>query len=326
MTGWRTRCSLSNLKARSALYTQIRAFFVARDVLEVETPLLSISTATDPQLESIQAQVKIHLGLEPQPYYLQTSPEFPMKRLLASGSGPIYQICKTFRNGETGRKHNPEFTMLEWYRPGFELEDLMQELELLTTEILGATLKTTEAERLSYRDAFLRYVGFDPFTITSGELVLLASQLAGYYGPEMSRDDYLNLILSICIEPKLGLDRPCFLYEYPPSQASLAQVSLSAQGEPVAQRFELYIQGMELANGYFELTDSNEQAKRFAQDNQERSLIDLPVIPPDEYLIAAMEHGLPPCSGVAVGLDRMLMLKVGASSIEEVLSFSITQA
>jgi len=322
MGTWRASCSQSNLKARAALYTLIRTFFVARDVLEVETPLLSVSTATDPQLESIQAQVKTHIGLEAKPYYLQTSPEFPMKRLLASGSGAIYQICKTFRNGETGRKHNPEFTMLEWYRPGFSLEDLMLELELLTSEILG----TTKAERLSYRDAFLHYVDIDPFEISDEQLAMRAQALAAYYGPKMSRDDYLNLILSICIEPNLGADRPCFLYEYPPSQASLAKVSLSSAGVPVAQRFELYIQGMELANGYFELTDSGEQAKRFAQDNHERSQSDLPTIPPDEYLIAAMKHGLPACSGVAVGLDRMLMLKVGAKSIEDVLSFSIVRA
>jgi len=319
MSAWRASCSQSNLKARAALYTQIRAFFVARDVLEVETPLLSVSTATDPQLESIQAQVKTHIGREEKPYYLQTSPEFPMKRLLASGSGAIY---KTFRNGETGRKHNPEFTMLEWYRPGFSLEDLMLELELLTTEILGAA----KAERLSYRDAFLRYVDIDPFKISDNKLALRAQELTEYYGPKMSRDDYLNLILSICIEPNLGVERPLFLYEYPPSQASLAQVSLSSQGDSVAQRFELYIQGIELANGYFELTDPDEQAKRFVQDNLERSQIDLPEIPPDEHLIAAMTHGLPACSGVAVGLDRMLMLKVGAESIDEVLSFPITRA
>jgi len=322
MNTWRASCSQSNLKARAALYALIRAFFVARDVLEVETPLLSASTATDPHLESIQALVKIHIGLEEKPYYLQTSPEFPMKRLLASGSGAIYQICKTFRNGETGRKHNPEFTMLEWYRPGFALEDLMQELEQLTTKILG----TAEAERLSYRDAFLRYVNIDPFTIRNDDLAARALALTDYHGPEMSRDDYLNLILSICIEPNLGINRPCFLYEYPPSQASLAQVSVSSLGIPIAQRFELYIQGMELANGYFELTDSDEQAKRFAQDNLERSQMDLPIIPPDEHLIAAMKHGLPACSGVAVGLDRILMLKVGASTIEDVLAFPIARA
>jgi len=322
MSTWRASCSQANLKARAALYAQVRAFFVARHVLEVETPLLSVSTATDPQLESIQAQVKIHVGLEAKPYYLQTSPEFPMKRLLASGSGAIYQICKTFRNGETGRKHNPEFTMLEWYRPGFSLEDLMQELEQLTTQILG----TAEAERLSYRDAFLHYVNIDPFNVKDAELALRAQTLADYHGPEMSRDDNLNLILSICIEPNLGIDRPCFLYEYPPSQASLAKVNLSSAGVPVAQRFELYIQGMELANGYFELTDADEQAKRFAQDNCERSQIDLPTIPPDEHLVAAMKHGLPACSGVAVGLDRMLMLKVDAKSIEDVLTFPITRA
>ena len=322
MNTWRVSCSLENLKARTALYQLIRAFFDARDVLEVETPLLSISTATDPQLESIGASVKTHLGHQDSPYYLQTSPEFPMKRLLASGSGAIYQICKTFRNGETGRKHNPEFTMLEWYRPGFTLDCLMQELECLVTEILS----TSEAERLSYREAFLNYVQIDPFTISDDALALKARQLADYDGPEISRDDYLNLILGICIEPNLGVDRPCFLYEYPPSQASLAQVSVSSDGNLVAQRFELYIQGMELANGYFELTDAEEQAKRFAQDNLERRQLNLPEIPPDKYLLAAMRHGLPVCSGVAVGLDRLLMLKVGESAIEKVLSFPITRA
>ena len=198
----------------------------------------------------------------------------------------------------------------------------MQELEQLTTEILGSGV----AERLSYRDAFLRYVNIDPFHITDDELAIKAQALADYHGSKMSRDDYLNLILSICIEPKLGVDKPCFLYEYPPSQASLAQVNVSSDGIPVAQRFELYIQGMELANGYFELTDPDEQAKRFKQDNLERRQMGFSEIPPDEHLIAAMKHGLPACSGVAVGLDRMLMLKVGAKSIEEVLSFPITRA
>lgn len=322
MDAWRTTCSLTTLKARSALYALIRAFFVAREVLEVETPLLSVSTATDPQLESIQAQVKLNIGQASRHYYLQTSPEFPMKRMLASGSGPIFQICKTFRNGETGRKHNPEFTMLEWYRPGFELNDLMQELDQLTFDILG----TEKAERLSYRDAFLRFVKIDPFSVTDNELAMSAQKLTDYHGPALSRDDNLNLILSICIEPNLGMNRPCFLYDYPPSQASLAKVAVSVQGNDVAQRFELYIQGMELANGYFELTDADEQIKRFDADNCERHQLGLPAIPPDEHLIAAMKSGLPACSGVAVGLDRMLMLKVGASKIEEVLSFPITCA
>ena len=322
MTKWRASCSQSNLKARAELYALIRAFFVARKVLEVETPILSTSTATDPQLESISASVRKNIASEAEPYYLHTSPEFPMKRLLASGSGAIYQICKTFRNGESGRKHNPEFSMLEWYRPGFSLSDLMQELELLMNDVLGAA----SAERLTYRDAFLRYVGIDPFEIAGDLLAIKARDLAEYAGPEMSRDDNLNLILSMCIEPYLGVEQPCFLCEYPPSQASLAQICLSSAEHQVAQRFELYINGMELANGYYELTDVQEQSKRFKQDNQERCLVDLPAIPPDENLIAAMAHGLPACSGVAVGLDRVLMLKVGAQSIDEVLTFPIDRA
>jgi len=322
MTGWRATCSQSNLKARAELYAQVRAFFFARDVLEVETPLLSVATATDPQLESISALVRTTMGAAAENFYLHTSPEFPMKRLLASGSGAIYQICKTFRNGESGRKHNPEFTMLEWYRPGFSLADLMQELESLMSQILSPI----SAERLSYRDAFLRYVQVDPFEISDEKLALKAKALAAYDGPDMSRDDYLNLILSICIEPYLGLGRACFLYEYPPSQASLAQVSLSATGHLVAQRFELYIQGMELANGYYELTDAQEQARRFEQDNCERQALNLPTVPPDENLLAAMQSGLPACAGLALGLDRVLMLKTGASSIDDVLSFPIAKA
>ncbi len=322
MTMWRASCSLSNLKARAELYALIRAFFVARKVLEVETPILSTSTATDPQLESISASVRKNMGSEAEPYFLHTSPEFPMKRLLASGSGAIYQICKTFRNGESGRKHNPEFSMLEWYRPGFSLSELMQELELLMSDALG----TNSAENLSYRDAFLRYVDIDPFEITDELLAIKARELAEYAGPKLSRDDNLNLILSICIEPFLGAENPCFLCEYPPSQASLAQICLSSAGHLVAQRFELYINGMELANGYYELTDAQEQSKRFDQDNQERCLAGLPAIPPDENLVAAMAHGLPACSGVAVGLDRVLMLKVGVQSIDEVLTFPISRA
>jgi len=333
---WQPSCSIEKLKARAELYAQVRAFFYRRKVLEVETPLLSISTATDPHLESICAQVKIQMDQTAQNYFLHTSPEFPMKRLLASGSGPIYQICKTFRNGETGARHNPEFTMLEWYRPGFSLDDLMSEVESLIYETLAPKFTLSHRiEKLTYRESFQRYLSIDPFEIADADLAHHARKLTGYAGPDMARDDYLNLLLSICIEPQLGkaADKgnknqlnPVFLYEYPPSQASLAQVSISKEGIFVAQRFELYIDGLELANGYFELTDPKEQVHRFENDNIERLNLGLPKIPMDNNLITALEAGLPACAGVALGLDRLLMVKEQAQSISEVLAFPIDRA
>jgi len=332
---WQPSCSIEKLKARAEFYAQIRAFFYKRNVLEVETPLLSISTATDPHLESICALVKTQMDQVEQNYFLHTSPEFPMKRLLASGSGSIYQICKTFRNGETGSRHNPEFTMLEWYRPGFSLDDLMSEVESLIYETLAPKFTLSRGiEKLTYRESFLRYLSIDPFEIADADLEIKARELTAYAGPDMVRDDYLNLLLSICIEPQLGKitsDKknhlsPVFLYEYPPSQASLAQVSISKEGISVAQRFELYIDGLELANGYFELTDPKEQVNRFEQDNAERRHLNLPEIPFDINLISALKKGLPACAGVALGLDRLLMVRERAQSISEVLAFPIERA
>lgn len=331
---WKPSCSLEAIKARAEVYASIRAFFYAREVLEVETPMLSQSTASDPFLDSIPAQVAISNGLSAQAYYLQTSPEFPMKRLLASGSGAIYQLCKTFRNAETGQRHNPEFTMLEWYRPGFDMNQLMLEVGDLVATVLNVSLKNPH--RLSYRDAFLRYLGVDPFLISDAELIQLAEEKTGYEESEeggscSNRDDYLNLLLSICIEPNLGKSdgdkiEPVFLYGYPPSQASLAKLKQDEFGQEVAERFELYINGLEIANGYFELTDAQEQRRRFEHDNKQRETLNLPVIPLDENLLAALSEGMPDCSGVALGVDRLLMIKLNAQSIEEVLSFPITRA
>jgi len=319
---WQPSCSLSALKARAELYALIRDFFAQRGVLEVETPLLSRSSASDPHLESIMASVRYQMSSEFSQCYLHTSPEFPMKRLLASGSGPIYQVCKTFRNGETGRRHNPEFSMLEWYRPGFRLSELMSEVKALITLVLGSD----KYQSLTYRNAFLQYLGIDPFEVTIEDLEVSARKLAAYEGPSLERDDYLNMLLSVGIEPHLGKEQPVFLSEYPASQASLAQTCISESGHHVAQRFELYFQGIELANGYFELTDADEQLKRFEQDNLARRNLQLPVIPPDENLVSALKHGLPSSSGVALGLDRLLMIKLGASSISEVLAFPIDRA
>jgi len=315
------------LKSRAELYSQIRAFFCARQVIEVETPLLSVSTATDPQLESVTANLSTGFGQPSQPYFLHTSPEFPMKRLLAAGSGAIYQICKTFRNGESSPRHNPEFSMLEWYRPGFSLQQLMTDV----TELISTVLAPVEITRLSYQNAFRHYLEIDPFDIDDISLAKLATSLTDYQGPEMARDDYLNLLLCVCIEPHLGADKdgqlnPIFLYDYPPSQASLANVYQNEGGIKVAQRFELYIRGLELANGYYELTDEAEHRRRFKEDNDAREEQSLPMIPVDQNFLAALEVGLPNCSGVALGLDRLLMVKENAKTIADVLAFPIDRA
>tara|TARA_R110001592_G_scaffold7032_3_gene39486 strand:+ start:22912 stop:23880 length:969 start_codon:yes stop_codon:yes gene_type:complete len=322
------------MKARAEVYASIRAFFYARNVLEVETPLLSQATASDPFLESIQAKLSVSSGRPFQSYFLHTSPEFPMKRLLAAGCGSIYQLCKTFRNAETGHRHNPEFTMLEWYRPGLDMEQLIVEVEALVACALNISPKPPD--KLSYRDAFVKFLDIDPFLASDAELIDLAKDKTGYSDSEVdstcsNRDDYLNLLLSICIEPFLGKNEkeelaPVFLYAYPPSQASLAKLKKDEFGQEIAERFELYINGLEIANGYFELTDAEEQRRRFAKDNEQRKRLGLPVIPLDENLLAALSQGMPDCSGVALGLDRLLMIKLNVSSIEEVISFPIDRA
>lgn len=331
---WQPSCSLEAVKTRAEVYALVRDFFYQRQVLEVETPLLSRSTATDPYLESIPASVSISRGLPACQYYLHTSPEFPMKRLLASGSGAIYQLCKTFRNTETGLRHNPEFTMLEWYRPGFDMAQLMLEVNALLKVVLSFPQQALI--KLSYREAFQQYLGIDPFLASDAQLISLAEEKAGYLTQNQSnttdsRDDYLNVLLSICIEPFLGQSengevKPVFLYAYPPSQASLAKLTQDEFGQEVAERFEVYIKGLEIANGYFELTDSKEQRIRFESDNAQRLALNLPPIPIDENLLSALHKGMPECSGVALGMDRLLMIKMNAKSIEEVISFPVTRA
>lgn len=331
---WKPSCSLEAIKTRAEVYSLVRDFFYRRHVIEVETPLLSRSTATDPFLDSIPASVNILHGLPAESYYLHTSPEFPMKRLLAAGSGAIYQICKTFRNSETGHKHNPEFTMLEWYRPGFDLTQLMHEVN----ELLGLVLDLPQQTpiKLSYREAFQQFLDIDPYLATDEQLICLAEEKAGYivqeqHDSQFNRDEYLNVLLSVCIEPFLGKSenqeiKPVFLYAYPPSQASLAKLTLDTFGQEVAERFEVYINGLEIANGYFELTDAEEQRCRFESDNEQRVALSLSTIPIDNNLLSALKAGLPLCSGVALGMDRLLMVKQNVKSIEEVLSFPINRA
>ncbi|HFC53085.1 MAG TPA: EF-P lysine aminoacylase GenX [Gammaproteobacteria bacterium] len=321
---WRPAASLRVLRRRAAMLAEVRAFFAARRVLEVETPLLSAAAASDPAVESFvtcYAGPGVASGCS---MYLNGSPEFAMKRLLAAGSGPIYQICKAFRQGEAGRHHNPEFTLLEWYRPGFDHRLLMDEVEELLRVLLP---DLGGGERLSYREAFRRHAGIDPLTAEEQELAKCAAShgLGGVAGPDgMGVDGWLDLLMSHLVQPRLGREGPCFLFDYPASQAALARIRPGTP--PVAERFELFLRGVELANGFHELLDHEEQRRRFDADLQRRARAGQPLPPLDRNLLAALSHGLPSCSGVALGLDRVLMLMCGAEEIGEVLAFPIGRA
>lgn len=314
---WRPSAELTTLQERARILAGVRAFFAGRGVWEVETPILSRAAVSDPQLDSFATRFVGPGHAAGLPLYLHTSPEYAMKRLLAAGSGPIYQICKVFRQGEAGRRHNPEFTMLEWYRPGWDHHRLMDEVEALIAPLLGLT---TPARRLDYREAFLEYAQLDPLEADILALRTCAERL-GCGGIELgeSRDHWLDLILSHHIEPQLGRDGLCFLQHYPASQAALAR--LSPRDPRVAERFELYYRGIELANGFHELSDAAEQARRFDTDLATRESMGLEPVIIDKALLAALAHGLPDCAGVALGLDRLIMLALGAESISEVLAF-----
>ncbi len=314
-TRWQPAASPDLLQARARLNRTIRAFFDARGVYEVETPLLSHTIGTDPNLHSVAAAYQAHPQAPLQTLYLQTSPEFAMKRLLAAGSGPIYQLCKAVRNGERGAKHNPEFTMLEWYRPGFSLTQLMDEVEALVVAVLGPVT----CERVTYGELFQRHLGVDPHAATGEQLQEVVQRHIELHQSERHRDTLLELLYGHVIEP--ALQTPTLIRDYPASQAALARIATDAQGQEIALRFELVIKGMEIANGYDELSDAAEQQKRFNADQALRRQRGLPEYPADQRLLAALRHGLPACAGVALGVDRLLMLQTGARNIGDVLSF-----
>jgi lysyl-tRNA synthetase class 2 len=290
----------------------------------VETPILSTAGTTDPQLDSFITAYRGPGSSHTQALYLHTSPEFPMKRLLAMGSGCIYQITKVFRNGEVGRFHNPEFTLLEWYRLGFDHHRLMDEVEELATALLYKRLKLKASERLSYSEVFQRYLGLDPHRTCVPELAACV-RFQGLTPPAgMPPDDpnpWLDLLLSHRIGPQLGQGKLTFVYDYPASQAALARVNNA--GPPLAERFELYLKGIELANGFHELGDTQEQRDRFDRDNHIRTTHGLPLVPIDENLLAALAAGLPDCAGVALGFDRLLMIAADKPSLAEVIAFPI---
>jgi elongation factor P--(R)-beta-lysine ligase len=304
---------VGRLRARATLLAQIRGFFAANDILEVDTPLLCSSGVTDPSIEPLLVERGDSLN---HPRYLQTSPEYAMKRLLAQGSGAIYQIARAFRDGEAGARHNPEFTLLEWYRPGFDHHQLMAEVAELVTHCLGER----RLLKYSYRQLFQDLLGVDPFTASLAELEAVARRHIDTGALGGDRDVWLDLLMSHLIEPQLVGADSGFVYDYPASQAALARV-VEVDGVLVGQRFELYVDGLELANGYFELTEPVEQRRRFELDNLRRREFGQPERPLDEFFLAALEAGLPSCSGVALGVDRLLMLAMGVADIREVLAF-----
>lgn len=312
---WQPSASLARLHKRAQLLAEIRAFFAQRALLEVDVPVLAASTVTDPHLQSIPAQV----GGEQQ--FLQTSPEFYMKRLLAAGSGACFYLGKVFRQDEDGRRHRPEFTLLEWYRPGFDDLALRGEVLELVSSLARLMSQSVPHRQISYAAVFAEYLDIDPHTATGEELAELARSTLDLHQPDMDADKstWLDLLFSHCIEPHL--DNIVLVYDYPECQCALARIAPNEKGQAVAKRFELFWNGMELANGYWELTDAKEQAARFAADNCTRQGMGLPVITPDAKLLAALEGGLPDCAGVALGVDRLLMCLVGASHIDEVVPF-----
>lgn len=299
----------SSLQLRAKILAKIRQFFAERNVLEVETPLLCSTTATDPHIHSFSVASK---------RYLQTSPEFCMKRLLAAGSGSIYQICKAFRREEVGRQHNPEFTLLEWYRIGFDHQQLMIEVD----ELLQTILQASSAEKITYGKLFEKYLQINPHKVSVQELKNCAQKMQLKLSNEniTDRDAWLQLLMTHFIEPQLGNEKPLFIYDFPATQAALSKIR--HEEIPVAERFEVYVNGIELANGYHELIDAKEQQARFIADQKRRQELGYENVPIDKYLLAALEESFPNCAGVALGVDRLIMLAGKSHSIHSTLSFS----
>jgi lysyl-tRNA synthetase class 2 len=315
--------SWENLRLRAELLRRLRDFFYAQGFLEVETPVLSSDTVVDRHLDPFYTEIPLGPGKPPRSMWLQTSPEFAMKRLLAAGAKAIYQISRVFRQGERGPLHNPEFTMVEWYRAG----DGMAEGMRFTSDLAETMLGRGPARQVSYRDAFIEHAGVDPLSSDTANLIA-AVRKQGIQPPASlvsdDRDGWLDLLLVERVQPYLGLDCPVLLYDYPASQAALSRIR--NDDPPVAERFELYVSGIELANGYHELLDAGELMRRNRENNQYRIAEGKPILPEQSRLLAAMESGLPPAVGVALGFDRLVMLVAGAKTLADVIAFPIDRA
>ena len=311
------------LRLRARLYARVRRFFAERDVLEIETPILSAAGNTDPNIESFTTRFSGHVDAGAPLRWLRTSSEFPQKRLLAAGIGDCYELGRVFRNGEAGRRHNPEFTMLEWYRVGWDHRRLIDETVELVRAALALVGKSAEVQKYTYRELFRTALNLDPFAAGDAELQAALGDVQ--IDPDgLWRDDWLDLLLTHRIQPAFPADRITVISDYPATQCALAKIR--ADDSPVAERFELYVGAQELANGYHELTDAAEQRARFERDNarrRERGLIEVPI---DARLLAALEQGMPDCAGVALGVERLLMAMLGTDDIRDVLAFAFADA
>lgn len=309
MSSWLPSAPRSALVARQKMYQTIREYFLQRAVLEVETPLLCAAPVADPNITPMQVEQR----------WLHTSPEYAMKRMLCAGYGDIYQICKVFRDGEAGRRHNPEFSMLEWYRVGWSHRQLMDEVAELLQLLLAARFAELPCLHLTYAQAFNTYAQLNVHNCSDAEIAQRGQQLANA-DLELDRDGWLDIIMSHQIEPALPHNTLVFIDQFPASQAALAQLTKDEHGVLVAQRFEVFFNGMELANGYQELTDAQQQLQRFQHELRGTQR------PHDAHLIAALEHGLADCAGVALGLDRVLLHLLEAEHIAQVVSFDWSRA
>ena len=320
--------SLPVLKRRAQLLKGIRQYFDQENVLEVETPMLSCSATVDPHIDSFSTHYRPLGSSEQKTLYLHTSPEFPMKRLLASGCGDIYFLGRVFRNGEAGGRHNPEFTMLEYYRVGMNHHQLMDDM----TQLLKHIASFREVGRFTYQELFQKQVGVDPHTVTDEVLNTLVAKHVDANLDNLSRNDCLDLLFGKLIEPSLGkvgdgLLEGVYVYDFPASMAALSRIETGRHGMLIAQRFELFIGGFELANGYHELADGCEQEQRFINDQRERKALGYPVYPYDQYLVEGLKNGsFPDCAGVAAGVDRLLMLMQGTQDISDVTAFEFSRA
>lgn len=319
LDSWKPSASITNLLKRAAIVTQIRQFFKNNDFLEVETPTMSQATITDINLFPFKTKFIGPGAAQGIPLFLITSPEYHMKRLLAAGSGPIFQICRSFRNEEYGRLHNPEFTMLEWYRPFWDMYLIMNEVKDLLHQILNCD----NSEIISYQEIFMYYVGVNPLSANKETLKEIVSKLElnNIVSIDDDTDTLLQLLFTILVEPNLNQNKPIFIYHFPAAQAFLAKIN--PEDPRVADRFEVYFRGVELANGFRELIDAQEQRQRFIQNNRKRTTMNLPQYPLDENFLTALEHGMPECSGVALGVDRLVMLALKAENLSDVIAFSV---
>ena len=320
---WQPSASLETLRLRAQLNAAVRAFFAERDVLEVETPVLSRAGNTDPNIASFSLEFSGRTDGAPRKRWLRTSPEYPLKRLLAAGIGDCYELGRVFRDGEAGGRHNPEFTMLEWYRTGWDHRQLIGETAALVNAALALVGRTAQLTQVSYHDLYRQRLGIDPET--AGEAQLRAALGEVLIDPAgLTRDDWLDLLMTHRLQPSFPADQLLALYDYPASQCALARIRNDEP--PVAERFELYLGPLELANGYHELADAAEQGARFDHDLRRRNERGVALPPRDEHLLAALGVGLPACAGVALGLDRLMMAMLGTARIADVLAFDFSRA